>query len=379
MYNGHLSIEEVEQLNQQKGPAENQSHLENCRQCHALLEKYQAVSAKLDKLASIRIGAKNGMNCPDERVWFDVAAGTLSSDDSLRYVQHAVECEACGHRLKSATRMFQEELTPEEEKKLQALPSAGPRQQKKLADQLVQASNGRSSQAQAIAGKRKRSFWWPVSFSLTGLAAAVAVIVFFALPRNSPAEVQKLLAQAYTEDRTIEMRIPYAKHAEIRQQRGADSGSLLNTPAAAREAADKIAARLKKDPDNPQWLILQAQLDLLDWRYRAALATLSRIETGTDQPDFLLTRAMALVEQGSIEHEPQLQGEALDLLAKILQKEPNNLVAVYNQALVCEDLRMYQCASNGWQQVIKIDKDAGWVAEARQHLNRIEEKKTLEK
>lgn len=376
MYNGHLSIEELEELIQQRGPAENQSHVENCRQCRELLEDCQAISAKLAKLASVPIGAANGMNCPDPRVWFDVAGGTLSSEETAKHVQHAADCPTCGPRLRMATQIFHEELTPEEEKALAALPSATPTAQRKLAEKLAQAV---TPEPVPIADSRKRSFWWPLSFSLAG-AAALAVVVFFTVPlllsRNSPADVQKLLAEAYTQDRKIEMRIPGAKHAEMKQQRSGDADSLLAMPEAERKALEKISAGQKKDLDNPQWLILQAQADLLDWRYKPALTALNRVETSTDSADFLLTRALALDEQGQAEHDPQLQGQAVDLLGRILQKEPDNTTALFNRAVVCEELYMYECASKNWQRLLQIEKDPGWIAEARQHLTRIQEKKT---
>lgn len=376
MDNGHLSIEELEQLSQQKGPAENQSHIASCRQCHILLEKYQAVSEKLDQLASARIGARNGMNCPDERIWLDVAGGTLPSEESLKYIQHASECTSCAHRLRAATRIFQEELSPEEEKTIEALPSAGAKQRKRLAQQLADKANAGHSGREEISPKRKRSFWWPFSLSIAG-AAVVVAIIFSTIPRNSPAAVDQLLAQAYTENRTIEMRIPGAKHGDIRQQRSGTVGSILNNSEAARSAQDKISTALKKDPGNPQWLILQAQLDLLDWRYQAAASELKKmIQTGADSTSFLLMRALVLYEQGQDEHDQQLQNEAVDLLGRILQREPTNSIALFDQALACEDLYNYVCAAKDWNQLLQVEKDQGWTAEARRHLNQIQEKKT---
>lgn len=375
MYNGHLSIEELEELNQQKGPAENQGHLENCRQCQELLEDCQAISAKLAKLASVHIGAGDGMNCPAPRIWLDVAAGNLSSDESLKYVQHAADCPSCGPKLRNATQLFAEELTPEEEKAISSLPSASPKAQRKLAEKLT----GLTVITPQPVQEHKRSFWWPLSFSLAG-TAAVAAVAFFTIPllisRNSPAAVQELLAEAYTQNRQIEMRIPGAKHGEIKQQRSGDSGSLLATPAAERKALDKISAGLAKNPDSPQWLILQAQTDLLDWRYKPASRTLDQIETGLDSTDFLLTRALALNEQGQAEHDPQLQGQAVDVLGQVLQKDPNNTTALFNQAIVCEELYMYECAIKNWQHLLEVEKDPGWIAEAQEHLKRIQEKKT---
>jgi cytochrome c-type biogenesis protein CcmH/NrfG len=318
------------------------------------------------------------MNCPDERVWLDVAGGTLSSEETTKHVQHAADCPSCGPKLHVATQLFQDELTPDEEKALAALPSAGAEAQRRLAEKLMPSI---PTPIPEPVPKRKGSFWWPLSFSLAG-AAAVAAVVFFLVPvlisRNSPADVQKLLAQAYTENRQIEMRIPGAKHAEMKQQRSGEAGSLLAMPEAERKALDKIAAGQKKDPDNPQWLILQAQADLLDWRYKPAITALNRVETGTDSPDFILTRALALNEQGQVEHDPQLQGQAVDLLGQVLQKEPDNTTALFNQAIVCEELYLYERASRNWQHLLEVEKDPSWIAEAREHLNRIQEKKTPE-
>lgn len=368
MYNGHLSIEEIDQLSQQKGAAENQSHMENCRQCQALLEKHRTVSAKLDQLASVRIGAKNGMNCPDERVWFDVAAGTLASDESLRQVQHAAECEACAQRLRTATRMFQEELSPEEEKEIAALPSASARQQKKMAQRIAAVVSSDVSASQQISPKRKRSLWWPLSLSLAG-AAAVTAVVLFAWPRNSPADVEKLLAQAYTEDRTIEMRIPGAKHAEIRQQRGAaDDGSFVDLPESFRKAADRIALGLRTSPKNDQWLLLEARLDLLQAHYHAALSALVKIATPSSAQHYHLTMGIALLQKGESESDRDSYLQAIEQFSAALDETPHDPVALFNRGLAYDKLNLLQNASDDWKSVLDAETDPGWRSEASQYL-----------
>src|SRR5215472_12714302 len=128
---------------------------------------------------------------------------------------------------------------------LATLPSASDKAQRELAERFSSTSST-STATRVVPEKTKRSFWRPLSFSLAGAAATLAtVLIVLSINRHdSPTDVAKLLAQAYTENRTIEMRIPGAKHAEIRQERSGDAGSILSKSGAARQAADKISAGL---------------------------------------------------------------------------------------------------------------------------------------
>jgi tetratricopeptide (TPR) repeat protein len=142
-----------------------------------------------------------------------------------------------------------------------------------------------------------------------------------------------------------------------------------------------IAANLKKNPDDPQWLLLSARLDLLDWKYQSSISTLNKIddEKVEESPEFRLTQSLALYEKAEIEHDPQSYGQAVDLLGKTLQKTPDDSVALFNQAVACEKLYMYECATSDYERLLKSDPNSGWSAEAREHLKLIKEKKTPER
>jgi cytochrome c-type biogenesis protein CcmH/NrfG len=306
-------------------------------------------------------------------VWLDVAGGTLSPEETTKYVQHAADCPSCGPKLQAATQLFQDELTPEEEKAISSLPSASPTAQRRLAERLTQST---PSPLPEPVHKGKRSIWWPLSFSLAG-AAAVAAIIFFVVPvlisRNSPADVQKLLAQAYTEDRQIEMRIPGAKHGDIQQSRG--SAGINSEP--FHKASAEIAVQLKKHPDDPEWLLLQAERDVLDWKYPDALLSIEKIGKPEGiSPDFKLIRAVALFEKAEVEQSPALFGQVQELLEQLLQKNPDNTVILFDHAIACEKNSMVECALRDWQHFLQIEPTGGWADEARNHLKALEEKKT---
>jgi tetratricopeptide (TPR) repeat protein len=175
------------------------------------------------------------------------------------------------------------------------------------------------------------------------------------------------------------MRVPYAAYSDFHQKRSGDSPSRSALPPSLNLAADKIAKHLQKDPDNPQWLMLSARLDLWDWNYKAALSSLDKISDSQaiQSPEYLMTRAFALFQKSEVLKETQGYSEAVDLLDKALQKSPGDQVLLFNQAIACEKIHSYECAESDWNRLLAVEKDPQWTAEARNHLNQIREKKTL--
>src|SRR6185369_12739189 len=168
--------------------------------------------------------------------------------------------------------------------------------------------------------------------------------------------------------------------ADFKQTRSADTGSILSSPAALRRAADRIESNLEKNPDDTRWLLLKARLDLLDWRYQSALSTLTKIDDtdSANSAEFRMTKSLALYEKAEIEHDSQSYGEVVDLLGKTLQNAPDDPIALFNQAVACEKLHMYECAIRDYEHFLKGDPSSDWSAEARDHLNHIKEKKKQE-
>ncbi|HEY2915196.1 MAG TPA: hypothetical protein VGK21_17660, partial [Candidatus Angelobacter sp.] len=288
---------------------------------------------------------------------------------------HAAACGHCGPLLQEYQEDFSDDVTPEEQTALAQLRSASPAwQQQKAREMLKQV------RTPVPRPSRRWTFSWRWALiPATAAVVAVAAITFpiYVTRHDTPEKVEKLLAQAYTEQRTMEMRIPYAEHADFKQTRSGESTSLLNSPEALRKATDKIAAELKKNPDNPTWLMLSARLDLLDWRYKSALSTLNKIDHDrvARMPELRMTQSLGLYEKAEIEHDQSSYGEMVELLGQTLQENPNDTVALFNQAIACERIQLYDCAAADYNRFLKIEKDAGWIAEARKNLTDIEGKK----
>src|SRR6185312_3186198 len=111
--------------------------------------------------------------------------------------------------------------------------------------------------------------------------------------------VAKLLAQAYTEQRTMDMRWPGADYAPIRITRGSEE-SRLDEPAPLLEAERIISRDQQKTETDVQWMQAKAEAELLEHQTDAAIATLTkaleRHETYPAQLNLLL--AIAYLQKG---------------------------------------------------------------------------------
>lgn len=434
----HLSDAQIENYGDRTGAGPNQpdhsldqaieSHLEVCDGCRTRLLAFHRSRFGLTSTHTSP-DCPATPDCPSEDALRNLAAGLDGATDSAALLQHAAHCDRCGPILRAYTEDFSDDLSPEDQSLLKQLNSASPSWQNKIAVRLAEAvsavpemsANGnRAAQpaslaSPALAGRggqppsaveisasnenrvvqppsavqekispspKNSRFHLPsLKWILAPAAlAACALIAFFIwnAQRETPQTVEKLLAQAYTEQRTMEMRIPYAAHADFKQTRG-DNTSLLSSPEALRKATDVIAANLNKNPDDPQWLLLSARLNLLDWHYKAALSSLDKVADSkiNKSPEFLLTKSLASYEQSEVSKESQGYFLAVDLLGRALQETPDDPVLLFNRAVACEKIHSYECAISDWDRVLAIDKDPNWAAEARKHLDQIDEKKNL--
>ena len=407
----HLSNAQIENYGNQSSGAgpdadqrdENQrvdAHLADCPSCRSrLLDFHRTHFALLadSKLADPQLTTASTPDCPSEDALRQLAAGLCSDALATTLTHHAATCDHCGPLLRTYTEDFSDDFSPEEQAVLANLQSSSASWQKNTARQMLTAAgvsaadtsagaatapsiDEKSSERQPSANLGRKPFFW--KWVLVPATAAICALVAFGIwysLRDTPEKVEKLLAQAYTEQRKVEMRFPNAKHADFNQKRSGDGESRLNSPQSLNKATDKIFKQLEKAPDDPKWLILSARLDLLDWGYKPALSTLDKISDPQviESPEFLMTRSLALYEKSEVLKESQGYFEAVNLLAKALQKTPDNPVLLFNQAIACEKVHSYECAKGDWERFLAVEKDANWSAEAHKHLDAVNEKKSL--
>jgi hypothetical protein len=421
----HLSNAQIENYGNQTSGAgpdadreaeQVEAHLQGCSSCRSRLLDFQrthfALLANPKQPTDQPVNPAPTPDCPDEGDIRQLAAGLLPDAVSDQLTRHAATCDHCGLLLRTYIEDFSDDFSKEEQAVLANLQSSSAAWQKKTAKEMLSAAsagtgassfaapaatstptattNAGSSLPSATSSPRRKSsghpgrkpFLWKWAFvpAATAACTAIAFSIWFT-QRDTPEKVEKLLAQAYTEQRTMEMRIPYAVHADISQKRSGGPESILNLPASLRKSAELIDSQLKKNPNDPTWLLLKARLELLEWNYKQALSVLDKIDDSKtlESPEMRTTRALALYQQAELEPERRAQtyGEVINLFGKTLQSAPDDPIALFDRALACEKIYAYECASADFERLLKIDTGSGWSEEAKDHLNRIKEKKTL--
>ena len=357
-----------------------EQHLDDCPSCRSRVLDFQRTRFAL--LPDPKVNKASTSDCPSEDDLRNLAAGLCPDPKAAQLKEHAASCDHCRPLLQEYTEDFSDESSPEEQAFLDRLRTASPefRQQKGLEMLNPETPKKNPVIPEPIPSPDWRRFfsWKWIMVPALPAVALIAVGIWY-LQRDTPEKVAKLEGQVFTEQRTTEMRVPYAAYSDFNQKRSGDSPSRSALPPSLNLAADKIAKHLQKDPDNPQWLMLSARLDLWDWNYKAALSSLDKISDSQaiQSPEYLMTRAFALFQKSEVLKETQGYSEAVDLLDKALQKSPGDQVLLFNQAIACEKIHSYECAESDWNRLLAVEKDPQWTAEARNHLNQIREKKTL--
>ncbi|HYM74902.1 MAG TPA: hypothetical protein VE377_02900 [Candidatus Dormibacteraeota bacterium] len=188
----------------------------------------------------------------------------------------------------------------------------------------------------------------------------------------SLSSTNQLIAQAYTEQRPFEWRFPDARYGPVRQRRGAPDPRMDESPALL-EAESSIAHALAKHPDDPGWLQAKARTELLEGNYGVAIEALTRAESSSSADESLqLDLAIAYGERARSQTNRSSQfadyDRALQLLNQILARNPNNEVALFNRAVVNEQMNKRAEAVSDWERYLKLDSEGAWVDEAKKKI-----------
>ena len=288
-------------------------------------------------------------------------------------MKHAAQCGYCGPLLRNATEILSDEVTANEEQVLASLNSTQPEWQKGMAQTLQGGTQNRKSRKDTASWSQGWLFRPRQIFAVAALATVTAVI-WLGSRVLYPPPVEQLLAQAYTERRTLEVRISGAKFAPMRVQRG-QGESNLDKPATLLKAEDLIGENLRKDPNEPVWLRAKAEADLLDGNYESAIKSLQiALERQPDSQLLLTDLASAYFERAERTNRPIDYGNALESLGKALAKSPDDPVALFNRAITSERLFLYTQALQDWEHYLRVEPNGKWADDARKRLAAVREK-----
>jgi CHAT domain-containing protein len=209
---------------------------------------------------------------------------------------------------------------------------------------------------------------------LTALASFL--LLMLRVFRDTSADsANHLIAQAYAERRTVEVRIAGAAYAPLRQERGT-AGSSLSQPESLIQAELAISEHLNQNPSDPSWLQAKARVDLLDHNFESALQSLRRtLEKYPDSPQLLTDLASGYFEQAQATERGAIDyGNAVEYLGEALAQSPDDPVALFNRAIACEKIFLYAQAIEDWTHYLRVDPTGGWSDEARSRLSEIRAK-----
>jgi CHAT domain-containing protein/tetratricopeptide (TPR) repeat protein len=351
---------------------EARHHVESCEDCRRKVQMHESVQSEISRMG-VRSNVPRGSDCIEDVEWLDVAAGLLPEVKTRELMKHASQCGHCGPLLRNAAETLLDETTPNEEEVLASLSSARRDWQKNMVQTLGERTQDRRVRNERTSWWRGVRSWPRAPFAV---AALIAVVVAGWLGSSvlRPPSAEQLLAQAYTERRTLEVRIPGAKYAPMRVERNTVGSNLDKSPSLLKAEA-LIGEKLRKNPNDPVWLQAKARADLLDGNYESAIKSLRRgLETRPDSSTLLTDLSSAYFERAEATDSVIDYGSAVEVLGKVLGKSPDDPVALFNRALICERIFLYTQAVNDWKHYLTVDPTGEWADSARRHLDALRNK-----
>ena len=376
----HLNDEELDKLAGLSAPIhfevtevlvpdpESAEHLSRCSYCRRELDRRIETNWKL---ANLKAPATPGESehCPTDEELMKLAAGIADKDASRVILEHAVSCDRCGPALKRITEDFADSTSAEESRLVAESSTSSPQWQRQMAARLSSSEVVKESRPFVFAGILR---WrWPVFAA----AAAALALVAWTLVQNPERRTETLLAQAYTDRRNMELRIPDAQYAPIRVERG-QQASHLSSPSALLDAESLINRNLAKHPADPVWLQNRARAELLEGNYGGAIDALQNaLATKPNSASVLVDLGTAYAQRGEVTTHPEDLGQAVELFSRALRSSPNDRIALFNRAVVSGKLSLYTQAIEDWENYLRIEPTGKWADEARSRLEEIKQKK----
>jgi tetratricopeptide (TPR) repeat protein len=304
-------------------------------------------------------------SCPEVGDWLRLAEGDFLPHKKGALLAHAALCTGCLARLRESQRALSDDVSAEEAAELKQFISTTPQWQRRLALELAQTSHGSNN-----AGKLLHFAW------LSGAVAAVLVLAFSAaLWWRHKTAPEQLLAEAYTQSRTFDLRVPGAAFAAVIPPTHLRGGATDREPAPLLTARAEIERSLEQSPADPHWLQMQARAQLLEERYDGAIDILDRLlAAGPVTSSLLLDDGTAYYMRGTASGSENDRATALDNLRRADELAPNDPVVLFNEAIVMEDRGQVMNAVETWNRYLKFEHDPHWQDEGRRRLQSLEDK-----
>jgi tetratricopeptide (TPR) repeat protein len=290
--------------------------------------------------------------CPTERAWDELAAGLTRGEEAEILLEHASWCETCAACLRAAIEIFAQDEAA-------SVTPAGP--------QVVSSLEIR---------QRNKRHQWPLFLAAAALLAVIFGAGYLYWRRSHTVDPITVLARAYTAHRTLELRLPGAAHGEMRVERGAGPRSLAEQPEELLDVATRVRKGLARNANDPLWLWARGRLAILEDRPDEAIRSLeAALDWGPSSPDLLTDLAISYWQRGKHQNAAVDLNHAVEILGRALQANPNHQAALFDRAVIEEELHEMAPAVADLEKLLSIEPSGPWSEETRQRLARLRGKK----
>jgi tetratricopeptide (TPR) repeat protein len=367
----HLSNAQIEQYGKRASGAGPETeawvdqHLDDCPSCRSRVLDFQRTRFGL--LPDPKVNKVSTSDCSSEDDLRNLAAGLYPDPKAAQLKEHAATCHRCGPLLQEYMEDFSDESNPEEQAFLDRLRTASPEFRQQKAQEMLQREmlkkNPVTPEPVPVTDWRRFFSWKWIMVPALPAVALIAVGIWY-LQRDTPKKVEDLLAQAQSEERTMEMRWPEAKW----KAHSVSLGEAGQRPSYSLLKAEKALTGRSGSRDRA-WARAEAEEQIALGHSANAIAILA----SSNSPSADLDRAMAYFVQGEQTHDSRLYYESRDALDRVLQQDPNNTTAMFNRAIIYERLQLYAKAAEVWKLFLVTEKDPAWLSEAQERLKKVEE------
>jgi len=306
-------------------------------------------------------------SCPDTEEFFSVMEGLSSEARRLEVLNHASLCLHCAKLLQQAIHISDSDINADDGE-LQALTaSLTPDWQDTLASRLAKTPTLKTPQS----ARKDFTMLWTLLASAATLVLAATLGIWWQA-RNAPS---RLLAEAYSTQRTFDMRLPGATFANVSPSNHSRGSAAPSLPETFSRAQLRIEEKLGAHPSDATLLQLQARAQYMQGNFTAAIAILDSLLTkGSSSTSVLLDDATAYYQRGLISGSANDLNTALDDLRRADELNPTDPVILFNEAIVLENCKEYMNAVETWNRYMRFEKDAQWRDEGQKRLRALEKK-----
>jgi len=186
--------------------------------------------------------------------------------------------------------------------------------------------------------------------------------------RSSPAN---LLATAYREQRTFDLRVARTVYSPVRTQRG-QALSRVERPQSLLEAEAAISRGLRTNPQDGSLLAARGLADIQEWSYEAAITDMQEaLDSAPKSTTILNGLAIGYFERAESEGRYEDYGTAFEIQSRALQISPDDTILLFNRAITAARMYLLKQSIEDWRHYLTLDPVGQWADEAKQRLDEV--------